>query len=253
MVQRRHRMTWVGGLTAALIALGVAFTGFALYSTSTFTLASVAVSETGDAISARNAQTLTLKSTWSRTFHTTICRFLSFSSKAGGNQDRVAVGTLYREGRDGSINILNARGGILWSYAVPDGECIYSTPHAAFDGFQVDLIHVYDINEDGLNEILVSFVHNHFEPCKLMVFDLEGRILGEYWHPGYIRTIASGRVGGEGEILVVLSASNNAINSEWWHPQTLFAFRATDIQGQGPPYDYLGSASRPDIRRGAEL
>jgi hypothetical protein len=117
----------------------------------------------------------------------------------------------------------------------------------------VDVIHTADLDQDGSNDVLAAFVHNHHEPCKLVAFDGNGTILGEYWHPGYIRTIGSGPVGPNGDMLVVASASNNALANDWWNPQTIFAFRGTDIAGQGPPYDYLGAANRPDIPHGSEL
>ena len=56
------------------------------------------------------------------------------------------------------------------------------------------------------------------------------------WHPGYIRTISVGQVGELEEPIVVISASNNRIRTDWWNPQTIFAFNGFDISGQAPPY-----------------
>jgi hypothetical protein len=72
---------------------------------------------------------------------------------------------------------------------------------------------------------------------------MKGEILAEFWHPGYIRTIVTGKVGVSDDVFVVVSASNNAIKNEWWNPQTLFAFRGLDISGQAPPY--TGSSGSP--------
>ncbi|MCK5828451.1 hypothetical protein KAH43_08015, partial [Candidatus Bipolaricaulota bacterium] len=97
-------------------------------------------------------------------------------------------------------------------------------------------IYTSDLDQDGITELLVVFVHTHFFPCKLVVFSMSGDILAEYWHPGYIRTIDTGKVGKSEDVLVVVSASNNALKTDFWNPQTLFAFRGLDISGQAPPY-----------------
>ena len=80
-----------------------------------------------------------------------------------------------------------------------------------------------------------------------MVFALDGTVLAEYWHPGYIRTMTVGQVGTESTPLLLLSASNNRLRTSWWNPQTLFAFRGLDVSGQAPPYTGL------DYPQGSEL
>jgi len=133
--------------------------------------------------------------------------------------------------------MLNSNGNILWTHSVPDGECIYSTDEQVYNGFLVDGIYTSDLDQGGDTELLVVFVHNNFFPCKLVVLSMVGDILAEHWHPGYIRTIATGKVGESEDILVVVSASNNALKTEFWNPQTIFAFRGLDIAGYAPPYD----------------
>lgn len=250
-LHRRYRMNLISSLIAALLVVILAFGGFAIYSANTFSLLSIEVPEDGGMVMARNARVMTLRPSWTRSFETPIRRSLMFASHAGGTFDRIAIGTAYKDGNDGGISLLNVNGSIEWSYSVPNGECIYSTSEHVFDGFLVDVIHIADLNKDGFNEVLVSFVHNHDEPCKLLVFALSGEVLAEYWHPGYIRTIASGRVGNE--LLVVISASNNAIKTDWWNPQTLFAFRGLDIAGQGPPVGHIGAGGQTNLSAGAEL
>lgn len=251
-LRRRYRVNLAGALSAALLAVALAFGGFAIYSTNTFALATIEVPEDGGMVVARNLQRLSLRPSWSRAFDTPIRRSQVFSSRVGSTQDRIAIGTAYQDDIDGAISILNTRGRVLWSYSVPDEECIYSTPELAYDGYLVDVIHPADLNGDGSTELLVSFVHDHYFPCKLVVFSADGEILAEYWHPGYIRTIATGIVGDSDKVLVVISASNNAIKTDWWNPQTLFAFQGLDISGQAPPY-IAGSGGLVDLASANEL
>ena len=252
-LRRRIRLTAASAIGSVLILLALAFLSFAFYSSHNFVLGSVEATEDGNLLTGRNEKMLTLHVSWTRSFPTAIFQFEAFASAVGEPVDAVAVGTRYDDGANGRLYLLNARGKTQWSYAVPDGDCIYASESETYNGYHAAVIHTADLDGDGSNEILVAFVHNHHEPCKLMAFNLQGDILSEYWHPGYIRTIESGRVGPAQEMLVVMSASNNAIDWDWWHPQTLFAFRGADIHGAGPPTDYLGAAARNDVAPGTEL
>jgi hypothetical protein len=222
----------------------LSFAGFAIYSANSFTLEAIDVPEDGGMVTATNAQTLTLKSSWSRTFDTPIRSSLALASTVDGALDRVAIGTLCHEGINGAICLLDSKGDSLWSYSIPDGECIYSTETESYNGFLADRIYTGDLDQDGRTELLVVFVHDHFYPCKLIVFSMAGEILAEFWHPGYIRTIVTGKVGSSDDVFVIVSASNNALKHTYWNPQTLFAFRGLDISGQAPPY--TGSSGRLD-------
>jgi len=252
-ISRRYRVSVFGTLISLFIATVLSLVGFAIYSSVSFTLAGIEVSEDGTSVTATNAQAVTLNSSWMRSFDTPIRRSSAFSSQVNGALDRIAVGTSYYNGIDGALHMLDSTGHILWSYSVPDGECIYSTTESTYDGYLVDVIHIADLDEDGVSEVIVSFVQNNFAPCKLLVFDLFGNVLAEYWHPGYIRTIAAGKVGESNEMLLVISASNNALKTESWNPQTVFAFRGLDIAGHAPPYDYQGAAERMDLSPGTEI
>ena len=252
-LRRRYRINLLSTLIASLLAVAVVFGGFAIYSVSTFSLAAIEVPEDGSMLTASNLHSLTLKPTWSRSFDTPIRRSAVFRSRVEGGNDRIAVGTIYEDGINGAINLLDSRGNTVWSYSVPNGECIYSTTDLIYDGYLVDVIHIADLDEDGSNELLVSFVHDHFFPCKLVIFSMAGNILAEYWHPGYIRTIATGKVGEANEVMLVISASNNTISTDWWNPQTLYAFRGLDIAGQAPSYGYREAGGGAHSPSGTEL
>lgn len=242
-LRRRYQTTVSSTLITALLAAVLSFVGFAIFSANTFSIAAIEVPDDGSRVTATNAQSLTLNPSWSKTFATPIRRSLAVASTTNGRLDRIAIGTVCYAGINGAISLLNSKGDILWSYCVPDGECIYSTLSEEYNGFLVDRIYAGDLDQDGRTELLVVFVHDHFYPCKLVVFSMKGEILAEFWHPGYIRTMVTGKVGGSDDVLVLVSASNNAIKDEWWNPQTLFAFRGLDISGQAPPY--TGSSGSP--------
>ncbi|MCK5246480.1 hypothetical protein KAR02_06250, partial [Candidatus Bipolaricaulota bacterium] len=184
-LRRRYRTNIVSMLISALLVVTLALGGFAIYSANSFTLASTEVPEDGSLVTAFNAQRLTLRSSWTRSFRTPIQASLAFSADSLGDPNRVAVGTLYQEGLNGQLIVLDSLGRDLWSYEIPFGECIYSSSIETYDGFFPIIIYPADLNLDGKNELLVVFVHDHFYPCKLVVFSLTGEVLAEYWHPGY--------------------------------------------------------------------
>ena len=242
---RTRRIATTAALATLLLILG----SLAIRSWTTFELAGVDGPmntaqdvESPNTITAYNGQVLTFRPTWKRTFPTSVRWWVPFSSAAGENQDRIAIGTRIEEGIPGSLFLLDNMGRILWSYTVPDGECVFSDETQTYDGFYVYRVFVGDITGDGRNEVLASFVHNDWFPCKIVVFSLEGELLGEYWHPGYLRTFAVGRVGTSDKPMLILTGSNNRFRpaDSPWNPQGLMAFPGADLSGQAPPY--TGSA-----------
>ena len=227
----------------AAIGVGViALLGIALtwYSWSSFQLGAVEISEDELTVTVSNNKSLTVHGSWSAKFTTEARRVHSFSRTPGGPTDMLAVGTWYREGEPGSINLLDRNGRLLWSYTVPDGECIYpSEGGEILDDFLVTLVDSFDLNADGESELIVNFVHNSWYPSKLMVFSLDGEILAEYWHRGYVRTLLAFEHPDSTLPMLAVTASNNALKPEGqaWHPQTIFAFEGLRISGQSPPYE----------------
>jgi len=251
-IRRRVRIRAYSAALTALLAVAIAFGAFGLHSWRSFRLAGIEVQEDGSYVAAHNERIVTIWRTWHRSFETPIRRAELIPEDASGAAAFVAIGTIPRDEHNGAFVLLDRFGEEVWRYAVPDGECIYSTEEEVFDRYLVDRIYQADLTADGAPELLVVFVHDHFFPCKLVVFDLAGEILAEYWHPGYIRTIGIGQVGEEPTPLVVVSASNNRLKTDWWNPQTVFAFRGLEIAGQAPPYTGT-HGSDAALRRGPEL
>lgn len=226
-----------------LIAAGA----LAIRSWTTFTIAGVdgpvnsgqTDIESPNTVTASNGQLLTLRPSWKRTFPTSIRWWVPLAINAADNRiDRVAIGTLAEEDLAGSLFLLGSLGQTLWSYTVPDGECVFNTQTQSFNRYKVYRIYIGDLTGDGRNEILASFTHEFFYPTKIVLFDLSGEILGEYWHPGYVRTFAIGQVGESEAPMLIMTGSNNRFRPEGspWNPQGLMAFSSEALKGQAPPY-----------------
>jgi len=251
-VRSRARLRVVAGAIVAAILLAVASGAAAYHSWHSFRPASIEIPEDGRHVVVRNANSPSIRSSWIRSLETAIRQHALIPKAADGEITHVAVGTGPEEGANGAFILFDRNGRELWRLSVEDGECIYSTAEEVYDQYLVDRIFYGDLDVDGTNELLVSFVHDHFHPCKLVVLTLAGETLAEYWHPGYIRTLTVGRVGDDPTPLVVVSASNNAIKTSWWNPQTVFAFRGLEISGQAPPYRGT-SGSEGVLQDGSEL
>ena len=252
-LRNRRRVGMLTVLASLLLAAALALAAVAVRSSISFDLAGLDVDNEGATITAHNGQALTFRSTWMQTFETPIFSSATISEASGAKPTMIGVGTVPEDTIDGAFILIDQLGRELWRYSIPQGECIYADEGEVYDLFLVTHIVSHDLDLDGTHELLVVFVHDHFYPCKLVVFELTGEILAEYWHPGYFRTIAVGAVGDpDSEPMIVVSASNNRIKTSWWNPQTLFAFEGLEIAGQAPPY--TGVQGRPeDLEAGSEL
>jgi len=224
-----------GVLAMILVILAVVGTGVAL-SWNHISLGGIDITADARTLIVHNGSRFSIRHTWRYGVDTEIREYTSFRSQVSGEVDRIALGTQVTEGLPGAVFLLDVRGCLQWQYSVPDGECVYPPEEEVFNGFQVDGIYPADVDGNGDNELLVVFVHHTWHPCKLMVFDVDGRVLAEYWHPGYIRTLAVDQVGEDETSLVVVSGSNNHLSDSAWNVQVLFAFAGLEIAGQGPPW-----------------
>lgn len=252
-LQRRRAVSTLSLLIGLTLALIMSFIGWFIWSWQAFIPSSYELHAEGAYMQVNNVKRFTVRPSWRRAFETEIYKAALVPTHTGKPPDLIAVGTKVHSGVSGAIILLDRLGRERWRYSVPDGECIYSIESKAFDKYLVGHISFGDLNRDGRNELVVAFMHEHDEPCKLMVFDLDGSILAEYWHPGYVRTTVIGPVGTQDSApLLVVTASNNPLKTAWWNPQTLFAFRGLDISGQAPPYHDIGGVP-VDYPPGTEL
>ena len=183
------------------------------------------------------------RDSWPYLANTRVFTVEPVASSVLGQADYIAIGTRAQPEGNGALTVLDSSGALLWTYSIPEGECIYQGGDESYDWFSATHICPSDLDLDGENELIVAFAHMTWRPAKLMVFKLDGTILAEYWHPGYVRTILSGIIE-EGDLpITVISASNNSLQSSWWNPEVVFAFRGLEISGRGPEPEFGNSGS----------
>lgn len=236
-----QQVRWKRFLTRALSIICIAALPLALFlimGSRGYPIDGVEVLEDTQTVLVHRNAVFPARSSWTYYADSRIFTVEPIASSVGGQPDIIAIGCAGLPDRNGSLTLLDSSGKLLWAYSIPEGECIYQGDDAAYDWFSATHIYPSDLDLDGENELVVAFAHMTWRPAKLMVFELDGTILAEYWHPGYVRTIASGPVGEDGVPLTVISASNNSFKSSWWNPQVIFAFRGLDISGRGPEPEF---------------
>ena len=146
----------------------------------------------------------------------------------------IVVGTAYSEQNNGEVSLLDSRGHELWNYRVPQEACVYNTPYRIFTDFTVVKVAAHDLNNDSQDEIVVAIQGHHWYPSALIILDLNGNVIGQYWNPGFILDFVVGHVGDSKNPIIVATAINNDLYAH--HCKVVFALDGTNIAGEAPPY-----------------
>ena len=110
----------------------------------------------------------------------------------------------------GDIYLFDHKGNILWNYKLGKemqyGDEIYSGDYAPTG------IDIYDLNNDGKNEIIIISAHLLYFPTEFIVLNLNGEKTGSYWNSGRIADYAFQDLNNDGIKEVILSGMNNEYN-----------------------------------------
>lgn len=74
--------------------------------------------------------------------------------------------------------------------------------------------------------IVVSSIHHQESPNQVAVLDGRGKLVGEYWHPGHLHSMAFADLGGNGRQKLLLAGVNNA-----QHSATMIVFDPDHVGG----------------------
>lgn len=156
------------------------------------------------------------------------CHVLTDLNKGGKNE--IIIGTGYKPGdKPGYIHIFNSNGTELWEYKTGTGcERVF---HRS-DIFTVTHILVDDLDNDGKKEILVNSHNVPWYPARLLLFDANGAIKKEYWHPGYIFDVKIADIESDGYKEIIGGGTNNDLG----HIPVIFVLNPQIMKGQAPPY-----------------
>lgn len=120
------------------------------------------------------------------------------------------------------------------------GDIIYS------NDYRVDGLEIYDMNKDGIKEIILIASHRYDFPTVFYILDHNGRILGEYWNSGRITDFIFKDINQDNEEEIIVVGMNN----EYKKP-CLFIFDQNNVKGSSPQQqDYY---SCKELERGMEI
>jgi hypothetical protein len=137
-------------------------------------------------------------------------------------------------------------GRIKWRF-VPGRPVV--TDHAGkkyFPPYFAAAIKLLAGREPGEVRIVVSSIHHMEYPSQVAVLNGRGKLIGEYWHPGWLRLIASADIDHSGNEKILLAGINNGE-----HSATLIVFDPARVSGTAKQ---LGDAKFgfPGMPRGTE-
>ena len=141
--------------------------------------------------------------------------------------DDIGVGELY---------LLDARGKTIWKFEtgkeVQVGDRRYSPE------FVINLLGVVDVNGDGRLEIVVG-AHGYMEaPTRLLILDMEKRILAEYWNFGQFSDFVVADHDGDGRREIIAVGTNNEYDQACL--VVLDPAEMTGASPQGPAFRFAG-------------
>ena len=108
---------------------------------------------------------------------------------------------------EGELFCFNAAGKKMWRFVagreMKFGSTVYSHDYR-IKGFDV-----FDFNKDGTCEILVISRHRNHYPNQIALLDSTGRLIGEYWHSGYLIDYGFLDVDNDGKEEILFGGCNN--------------------------------------------
>jgi len=103
------------------------------------------------------------------------------------------------------------------------GSTVYS-PDYRICGFDT-----YDVDNDGQLEIFISSLQIPHWPTQLVSLSSQGRMLGEYWHSGYLNDFVFADLDKDGQTEIIFAGLNNE-----YRKACLIVFDAGNLNGSSP-------------------
>ena len=168
------------------------------------------------------------KVSWIKNLRTDIaCHVLCDSNKDGVNE--IILGTDHKGDNPGTVYVFDSNGIELWKYKVGTGcrEVFHRS-----ETFIITHILVNDLSGDDKKEVLVNSHNVPWYPNKLLLFNVNGSVIGEYWHPGHVKDVKVADINNDGCKEIV----GGGVNNDLGYIPIVFVLDPQNVIGQAPPY-----------------
>ncbi len=140
---------------------------------------------------------------------------------------------------NGKFYCFSHKGEELWS--IDPGRELTFGSKVYLDEYRFSKFLSDDLTGDGFAEILLSSIHTPEFPTQLLLFDHNGKQLGEYWHSGRISDFVFEDINGDGIKDVIIGGVNNQFDCPF-----LAVFDSENISGCSPNTgEYASAALQP--------
>jgi len=125
----------------------------------------------------------------------------------GKNEIVIGTGNSQDKNIDGSIYYFESDGSLKWRFH--NHSKMTFGDEVMDDYYKTSFVLHHDFNGDGKEEIVSVFTNCPWYPCRLVMMDLQGNILEEYWNAGYITWVIFIDVDDDGTDEIVFGGTNN--------------------------------------------
>ena len=150
-------------------------------------------------------------------------------------QDRYGGGILF---------CFNHNGDLLWDFKA--GRKIKFGQQEYSSDFWVRGFEICDLDDNGNHEIILIAHALHFFPTILVVLNINGKILGEYWNSGHLGGMAFFDLNGNGNKEIIAIGQNNE-----YAKACIIVFDSNQLKGSSPQINSKYKCD--DLTSGSEI